>query len=140
MNVLRLGIVRDFLVNHPDRFHYGTYCGLTNDDGFEHDTGMLGNVVENLNSNEFHGECGTVGCVAGWTVAIGQKAGWHVDGKLAKVHIEYIPVSVDKLAAKYLELTELQADSLFTSTNWCVGDNGFDIAIEKLEELINPVK
>lgn len=76
MNKERLQIVRDAIAAHPDNFHYGVVV-------------MVGDVPSSpvtpddrtpaLESLARH-DCGTVGCVAGFTLAIAKERNWPHDG------------------------------------------------------------
>ena len=59
MNFEKLQIVRDTIASNPEHFNMGNFLGSTSDD------------VEMPNrAGEFLTTCGTVACIAGYTVAI----------------------------------------------------------------------
>ena len=123
MNRERLIVVRDFLVAHKERFDYRTFCGRdeVKPRGFTVDIGVVAEVCERLEK-----DCGTVGCVAGWTVALFPK-----EAELSGAF------GISNIAQEILKLSYIQGNILFSSSNYFkYDDGGYSFAVGELTRLI----
>ena len=126
MNKERLVLVRDFLQTHKERFDYRAFCGKLVTPGTKiiSNTDCISDVVKELKE-----DCGTIGCVAGWTVALFPEEA----GTIELLNCSY---GVMDIAMEVLELSGLAAIDLFSWRNYRREDGGFSLAIEKLDKLI----
>ena len=88
MNFEKLQIVRDTIASNPEHFNMGNFLGSTSDD------------VEMPNrAGEFLTTCGTVACIAGYTIAI-----FEPNNDI---------FCIEKTARNILEISNEEADYIF---------------------------
>lgn len=122
MNRERLIELRDFLKEHPDRFNYRHWTIDLSNPG----ASMVNPECLMLDKDR-PAECGTVGCVAGWTVAMFE----HSDA------FDEQEFCIEDRARQLLEITPGQSYALFL--NHLDADFrpfGVDEAIRRIDELL----
>ncbi len=120
MNRERLIELRDFLANHPDRFNYGCWVKDQNTTTHIHKPSKL------LADADLPKECGTIGCVAGWAVALFSDAPDEHDW------------NIEDHARHLLELDIGLADRLFLNFHdSSMKIYGVDEAIRRINELLD---
>ncbi len=123
MNRERLIQLRDFLANHPDRFNYGCWVKDQSNPGCRMPEPECLVLDKDLPK-----DCGTVGCVAGWAVALFD----------ARRLFDTDDCSIEYQAKEILDLDWKEANKLFL---YHLDENhkpyGVDEAIRRINQLLD---